>query len=835
MYTNNTNKLESFINLVNKHYKLILIIILIVTGFFAVYAAKLKTNATPYFLDSTHPSRVADKKLKQTFSGSGEVVIITTKTNKNSIFNKQTLQDLYDLTVNIESLTLTTEDDFNTFKKLLQNNKIDDAYKKPFANAIKFKPKDYVYIKKIYENLAKDMLTTKEKSFLKDLLIKVWPVKKVRSLVRIESISADSNESFDVHSLMSIVPKTDKEIDKLEHEAYNNHLLKDLLFKQENKKIVNSLVELRIPQDDAPKMKQMYDLIKFLPKKLKLQDTYYISGPPAIFAETAAVVKATSDKMFPFVILVILIILYLLYRNILTMFLPVLVATLSVIWTLGTMSYFGYQQNIVSTIIPVFLISIGVSDSIHILSEYHKSHIQNKISNIKYVLKKIFKPILFTTITTMVGFLALAYTPIRFIQEFGLFVAIGIFYAFLLTLLFLPSSLLLLAGKEKKKKNNTFNLLSEKLVEKLVILLQTKPKKIIFGIALILLISIVGITKLQIDNEMIEYFSHDSKVYKDTKFINKYSSGASTIEFTLASSKVGFFKEKDNVKKLQQIISRIRKLDRVSAVYALPDFIKLMNQGLNGDDKNYFKLPEKNNAYAQYLFLYDSSSGKEIYNVVNTSYTKTRIIVFVTTDKTSVMENIQKNTLNFIQQELPLVKSTPSGFGEVLIATKKGVIFGQITSLMISVSIIFILLWILFKSLKLAFIGLVPLLITILFNFGLMGWMGLYLDVGTAIVAPIAIGIGVDNAIYYISYYQNTIEGENRSLQTIPYIFNALFANSLVLGGGFLVLLFAEHQSLVNLGWLVALTVIVSTVATLVILPLIFQILENKNEEKDSK
>jgi len=467
---------KRYTSFINTYYKLVLIVLLLTTILMGWFATKIQTNATPYFLDINHPSRIADKKLKEVFKGSGEVLIVSTQTKQESIFNRRSLTDLYRFTQEVEALTLTNESDLKHLNEIINKVKVDTRLKNYFKNLEALKPSDYTNIKAIQSILKSNPTEIiEDKTFIDSLLIRVWPIKKVRGIVNIESISASDEDSFDVHALMPYVPKNDIDIKYLEDEAYGNKLLKDILFTEKNKSITNTLIELRIPQEDAPNMKRIYDIISSIPLKIATEDTYYISGPPAIFAQTAAVVKENSDKMFPFVIMVVIMMLYLLYKNKRTVIFPVTVSIISVVWVIGTMAFFGYKQNIVSTMLPVFLISIGVSDSIHFLSEYHKCEKGNAREKVEVSLEKVFKPMLYTSLTTMIGFLALTYTPISFIKEFGVFVAVGIFYAFIITVTLIPALQLIFDTKTSTVSNPTMLIRLGKLIEdKIVFELKTK-------------------------------------------------------------------------------------------------------------------------------------------------------------------------------------------------------------------------------------------------------------------------------------------------------------------------------------------------------------------------
>ncbi len=819
--------MHTYIDFIGRYYKQVLFAILFLTMLAGWQASGLKTNATPYFLDKDHPSRVADRELKKVFKGSGEVLVVGTETKSETIFNPRSLDELYRFTRAAESLTLTDKEDVARLKDIIETAGLDGMFKDTFEGIETFVPADYTRIKAVDKAISgSDKVSAEQKTFLKHLLFRVWPVKKVRGIVRIESITAKGTDNFDIHAMMPKPPRSEDEIKALEAEALGNEQLKDILFNPRNKRVINTLIELRIPQDDAPDMKRIYDLVSEIPHQIGAKDAYHISGPPAIFAQTAAVVKSNSDKMFPFVILVIATVLYLLFKDKRTMLFPILVAVVSIVWTLGTMAFFGYEQNIVSTLIPVFLISIGVSDSVHFYAEYNRLADGDRLSRVRHVLKKVLKPMLFTSLTTMVGFLALSYTPIGFIQSFGIFVAVGIVYAFVITVTMIPALQLLINIKSSNGNGRTKPLLirlGDKLEASLLNAI-TKHKRWVFLVMLLVTaFALEGILRLKIDNEMIGYFSKESRVYVDTKFIDRHFGGASTVEFTLSCEKAQCFRHKPFIKGLDRAVEKIKGIENVGAVYALPDFIKMMNKGLHGGDPARYSLPDKAEAYPQYLFLYENGNGREIRNVVSKDYGKTRLVIFSKSDRTSDMDRIVTKATEYISEALPNIKIKPSGFGEVLIATRDAVIYGQISSLLISFVLIFLFLIVLFRSILYACVGIVPLVMTVMINFGLMGWLGFYLDVGSAIVAAIAIGIGVDNAIYYISYFRKVGAGANANIAALKHVFGALYANALVLGSGFLVLLLSDHQSLANLGWLVSATVIVSTAVTLAVLPILFE------------
>lgn len=816
------NRMNNFSAWATEHRALLISLIGVISLFFIWQASQLKINATPYFLEPSHPSRLADVQLKQTFSGSGEVLMIATITEQDSIFNSQSLSDIYQLTLGLESLTLTSDADIKNLQALATTTTSKNLVDRLIEDG--FSPSDSNILQELQAELAKGGVSDKQ-AYLADLAVRLRPITKIRNLVRVESITSIDDE-LDIHPMMYHLPKNQQDIVSLRQEALDNPMLQNIIFSAQPN-ATNNFIELAIEQDDAPNMRRIYSAVNTLIESLALHDSYHLGGPPAIFSQTSAVMEEDSNKLFPGVFLVVMLLLYLLFRDLRSVFLPMLVAVLSVIWTLGSMALLGFQQNIVSTILPVFLISIGVADSIHYLSEYRRQRLTRDYKPaIQAALQHLWKPMLMTTATTAIGFLSLSYTKIVFIREFGFFVALGIVYAYALTITLLPA--ILASLKDTKKAQSTTSRLDvfiDKLANANAQLVLSKRKTLFLVAALIMLPIGFAISHLKIDNEMIGYFDEDSQIFQDNDIIKQHFAGAATVEFTLSAKQVDFFKSAQSIQTLEAIEQQLLSHKHVNATYGLPSFLKLINQAI-GSQKEYRVPYENPELIPQYYFLYESSNGDDIRNVVDGRYQKARLIAFVDSDQTSIMDSIVSDLVNYVNTQTDgQLSITPSGFGEVLIATRDEVIYSQITSLGLSLLGILLLLCLLFKSLAIGLVGIVPLTFTVLINFALMSALGIYLDVGTAIVAPIAIGVGVDYAIYFLSAVkrqrQDGLDIDSAIQRALKELYRPIGFNTIVLGFGFMVLSLSSHESLIHLGMMISSTMFISALISLSLLPAI--------------
>jgi predicted RND superfamily exporter protein len=222
------------------------------------------------------------------------------------------------------------------------------------------------------------------------------------------------------------------------------------------------------------------------------------------------------------------------------------------------------------------------------------------------------------------------------------------------------------------------------------------------------------------------------------------------------------------------------------------------------------------------MFLYENSQGQDVYDVVTPSFDKTRIVAFVRSDRTSDMDEIANIVEDYVAEHMPEIKLEVGGFGGVLIGTRDEIINSQMKSLAISLFVVLLMLALVFRSILFSFVGAMPLIATILINFSLLGWSGLFLDVGTAIAAPIAIGVSIDYSIYFFNNIKNSAASGIHAIRySLGELFPPIVFNTLVQGFGFLALLLSGHQALQSLGVLISLTMFGSALVATVLLPLV--------------
>ncbi len=348
----------------------------------------------------------------------------------------------------------------------------------------------------------------------------------------------------------------------------------------------------------------------------------------------------------------------------------------------------------------------------------------------------------------------------------------------------------------------------------------------ILGTVAIIVLSIIGMQEMWINSSFLDKFESDSDIVMTDKFINEHFGGTSSLNLILdADGKKDTFKEPEVlmlVDKMQKDVDN--QLQVVGNTFSLADYINRMNKVMNADDEAYNIIPDSKNMIAQYLLLYEMSGDPENLNkVVDYDY-----------EKLNVTFQLKSDNSKAINSALDVIHTYEDRFNDLGITLNyagsgyKGLVFtdlileGQIMSLILSLIIIIVLLSFMFKNIKIGLIGSVPIVITALISFGIMGFLGIPLSTTTALLSSIAIGIGIDYAVHFLEQYRHNAANTDDKLvaaqKTMAHSGKAIIYNAIVVIAGFLVLLFSVFPPNRELGALVSLNMFTSLAGTLTIM-----------------
>lgn len=669
----------------------------------------------------------------------------------------------------------------------------------------------------------------------------------VKSLYNADNI-VGSDGSLDVKRFYKRVPKAEEELQELRKSVRENEMVYGR-FISTNEQVAVIIAEIG---DDVFSQEFYNNILKTVKQSETDDITIHVAGRPIVEGEMALLAPADMKKMVPIVILVILIVLFITLRSIKSTFITLGVVFLSTVWAFGLMASVGIPIYAVSTMIPVMLIAIGVADGIHLYSHLQTYMAHNpgvsKKEAVSEMLNHMWKPVVMTSITTAVGFISLLTSEVYPVKYFGIFTAFGVMAAMFFSLIFLPAGIMIFGLPKVKKANIDDDMEGHshsKLANSSAAWIVKNKYVSILATVVIVAISIVGMQKIWINSSFLDKFEKDSDIVQTDKFINENFGGTSTLNLILdANGKKDVFKNPEVLKlvdRMQQDVDD--QLEVVGNKFSLTDYIKRMNKVMNSDNEAFNTIPNSNEMIAQYLLLYEMSGDPEnLTKVADYDYAKLNITF-----------QLKKDDSKSINAALDIINSYEDDFETLDISMNyagsgyKGLVFtdlileGQIKSLIMSILIIIILLSLMFRNLVVGLISAVPIIITALISFGIMGFLNIPLSTTTALLSSIAIGIGIDYAVHFLEQYRTNAANYNDKYKaaqlTMAHSGKAIIFNAIVVIAGFMVLLFSVFPPNRELGALVSLNMFTSFAGTLTIMLVLLyigNIFIKKNNNKNN-
>ncbi len=485
----------------------------------------------------------------------------------------------------------------------------------------------------------------------------------------------------------------------------------------------------------------------------------FITGSP--YFQFAMVELLMDDLIWtpPLIMMILAIILAIAFRTLPGVIAPLLTVGVGVILTLGTISALGYSLSMISALVPPLLMVLGFTYAVHVTSEYHQQrrNPRSKGPVILQTLKHMTLPVLLTGVTTIAGFLAMMANPISAVQEFGVLASIGMVYITLLSITFTPALLKALDRNPEKWSNSGASHISngfDRFVDR-VALFDLKYRRAIFiAFGILSLIALFGMANIHVSTESITNFKSDSGVRKGFDIVNEKLGGANHFYIIVEGDHPDAFKEPQNLHALRNLQEWLEKQPEVGGTISVADYLMQINRALNDNNAEYFAIPDNKRLITQLLFL---SSSDELDRIVDSRFRTTSLLVrsrVINSDKMDVL-------LDRIQPQLKLLPgnltATMTGNPVLINETLTDIIVGQARSVGLALVFVYIILTVMFMSYRIGLIALLPNIVPVLVYFGSLGFFGISLNPSTSLIAPMVLGIAIDDTIHYFSRFNREI------------------------------------------------------------------------------
>jgi predicted RND superfamily exporter protein len=482
------------------------------------------------------------------------------------------------------------------------------------------------------------------------------------------------------------------------------------------------------------------------------------------------------------------------FRNVMGTFLPLATVGIAMLWTVGLMSLFGLKISVLSSIVPILILIIGIADSVHLLSRYREDaqKYENKREALAHTMLTMVAACFLTTFTTAIGFAALLTTDLYIVQEFGVLTAVGIMIAYVVAIEFLPSVLDNVPRFRGRIADNFSEELSDRTLTGIA-RINLRHRGIIFMVvSLVVGISVIGIFRIKNEGSWLQDIRESNPVYQSHKFFEKNLSDVVTLDIILRSPEKG---EINDLERLQKIEAFQREVSswvmpgndqvRVTQTLSYTDFLKEINRarviknayeeasnkkGLQKmaafaevrkkvDDPVLRKLPADQKSMQACLALYN---GTPEVKGIDKEYD----LVARMTDKdfssSRLSVRLQNATSTRIEAFIQFVRQKHKPFandfsfmptGKTWLAKKAmdSVIRNMVASLGLAAIIIFFSMSLLFRSIKVGLLAIVPNMLPMVVTGGAMGWIGIPLSFSSVTIFSVALGIAVDTTIHYLA------------------------------------------------------------------------------------
>ncbi len=729
--------------------------------------------------------------------------------------------------------------------------------------------------------------------------------------------------------LMPQPPQTKEEALAIRQKAQRIPFLNGTLVSEDGKAIC-----IYLPLTHKHLSYRVYSALQEKIAEFSGSEEYHITGLPVAEDTFGVEMFIQMAISAPAAMVVIFVLMLLFFRKLAVIISPMIVAMVSVILTMGMLIIAGFPVHIMSSMIPIFIMPIAVLDSIHIISEFFELYQQTKDrrKTMLKVMDELFVPMLYTSLTSAAGFASLALTPIPPVQVFGIFVAMGIMIAWILTIIFIPAYIMFVKPQTLEKfgavhipNQQEHTTAMERILHSIGVGTYRWAKPILAVTAVVIIVAVYGMSKININDNPVKWFNKSHPIRVADKVLNDHFGGTYMAYLSLAAEDKEFSPEaftddfaqqaknraieyKEDWPQAQKVFTELpqmvnqsirnsqsrkeafekisllvnEKLDHaqgdavdawdeaslfvdqqkqrnqvfkdpavlkyqtelqqalletqiVGKSNSLADIISTVHRELfEGKDEQY-RIPDSSSAVAQCMITYQSSHrAGDLWHFVTPDYRKSSIWVQLTSGDNKDMTKVVKAIDNYIAENPPPVPLKYEWFGlnYINIVWQQKMVSGMLQAFIGSFLVVFLMMTILFRSALWGLLSMIPLTITIGAIYGAVGLIGKDYDMPVAVLSSMALGLAIDFAIHFLARSRQMYSSFGTWEKTAPAIFaepaRAITRNVIVIAVGFLPLLLAPLTPYNTVGTLLASILMVSGVATLLILPSLVRVLEKR-------
>ena len=638
-----------------------------------------------------------------------------------------------------------------------------------------------------------------------------------------------SADTLSVRPIMERVPRTPAELDALRRALRENPLFADKLVDRDGQALA-----IYVPIQSKDQSHRISKEIEAILARGRLPgQATHIAGLPVaedtfgveMFFQMA--VTAPLAMGFIFVLLLVL------FRHVPLILIPMAVAMVSVLWTMGALIGSGFTVHIMSSMIPVFLMPIAVLDSVHILSDFYERYaaLGDRRRALLETMDEVFTPCLYTSLTSAVGFGSLALARIPPVQVFGAFTAFGIMAAWLLTFTFIPAAIMLLGEARLRglARGGGPAPLADRGIARLLAgvrrLVVGRPGAVLAAGVLVLAVAAWGIGRIRVNDNPVNWFRASHPIRVADRVLNERFGGTYMASVVVDGGAPDAIKRPEVMGWIERLQAELERTPPVGKTSSVADIVKRVDRVLRGPTEG-GRLLDSQEAIGQELFLF-LTSGKptDLDNFLDSEARRAQIWVQLKRGDNVDMERVERAARAFARTSPPPAGTTLrwSGLTYINVIWQKIMVRGMLEAVLGSFVFVFLLMVFMFRSALLGLVAMLPLTVAIVFSYGLVGLVGKDYDMPVAVCASLSLGLAIDLAIHYLQRFRTALRevGDPGRAQaaTFDLPMKAITRNAVVVTLGFLPLGLSTLTPYVTVGLFFASLMAWSFVATIFFMP----------------
>ena len=670
---------------------------------------------------------------------------------------------------------------------------------------------------------------------------KIDGIEAVVSVAHIYNVVKNEDQrKFELKPVMSHPLQSQEEVDSIRNEIKSLPFYKGFLYNEGTGATVMAITF------DKQKLntKNRLGMISVIHQEAEaFSEKYHLpihySGLPYIRTAISGKVVAEMKLFLLLALLVTAIILYIFFRSTLIVGVCILVVIAGVIWSLGTIALLGYKITILSGLIPPLIIVIGVPNCIFLLNKYHTEYSRNGKQGRS--LARMIQSIGFTTflanVTTAIGFFVFYFTKSRILMEFGLVAAVNVMSTYLISLFLIPivfSYLPVPKGKHTKH-------LQSKQINRLLMSVEEwvhdHPKTVYSTVIILVLISLVGISRLSTVGYVVDDLPKEDPVYLDMRFFEKNFKGVLPLELAIDTKEPGEVLNITALQKINRLQKMLNQYPELSRPLSVVDAVKFCYQSYKGGEEKYYILPGSMQLAEMSAYIGDAKDkGQLLKSFVDSTRQVTRVSVQMADVGSIKMKELVDGLRPRVDSIFDPAKysTTITGNSRIFLKGNEYLLKNLLESILLAIFLISVIMILLFMSLRMILISILPSLIPLIITAGVMGFAHIPLKPSTILIFSIAFGIASDQTIYFLTKYRQ--EMRNHKMISISKAVSltisetgvSMIYTAIILFCGFFIFSVSDFGGTASLGKLISFTLLMAVCSNLVLLPTFLVGMERK-------